>query len=114
MLWIVGLAGLLTGQAIAQTQVQITPSKDNTLYESINGDTSNGAGQYFFTGRTNGGSRRRALLAFDIAAHVPGGATIQSATLTLHMSRTTSTIQVVQTPSHIGELGRKYFRCRWE
>lgn len=105
VLWIVGLAGLLTGQAIAQTQVQITPSKDNTLYESINGDTSNGAGQYFFTGRTNGGSRRRALLAFDIAAHVPGGATIQSATLTLHMSRTTSTIQVVQLRRILGNWG---------
>lgn len=76
-----------------QTQVTINPIKDNTLYESGTGALSNGAGSYFFVGRTNqtaGESIRRGLLAFDIAGNVPPGATITSVTLTLNMSKTTA------------------------
>ena len=67
--------------------IQLPPSKDNTLYEDDFGNTSNGQGQYFFAGRTNGGSIRRGLIAFDIACNIPPGATIESVTLTLHVSR---------------------------
>src|SRR5713226_5453841 len=66
--------------------IQLPPSKDNTLYEDDFGNTSNGQGQYFFAGRTNGGSIRRGLIAFDIACNIPPGATIESVTLTLHVS----------------------------
>lgn len=51
------------------------------------------AGEYFFTGRIApmaGAVRRRGLIAFDIAGSVPAGATINSVSLMLNMSRTTS------------------------
>jgi hypothetical protein len=67
--------------------VTLAPSKDNTLYESLTGDLSNGAGQHFFAGRTAVSLRRRGAIAFDVAGAVPSGATIQSASLVLHMSR---------------------------
>lgn len=71
--------------------VTIGASRDNTLYEDPTGSLSNGNGDYLFVGRVGplGGERiRRAVLAFDIAGHVPQGATINSVRLTLHMSRT--------------------------
>jgi len=70
------------------SQVTLTPSKDNTLYQHSSGSLSNGAGSYFFVGATNKGERRRAVIAFDIAGVVPAGATIASAVLSLNMSRT--------------------------
>jgi hypothetical protein len=76
---------LLTAQVEAGV-VSFTPSHDNTLY-SENGDLSNGAGAFTFSGRTALSSNRRTLLAFDVAKHVPPGSTITSATLTLHVSQ---------------------------
>jgi hypothetical protein len=67
----------------------MTPSKDNTLYESATGALSNGAGQFLFVGRTNQKNGiRRALIAFDVASTLPAGAKIRSAQLTLTMSQT--------------------------
>jgi hypothetical protein len=64
------------------TIVTVNPSKDNTLFES--GDTlSNGAGPHIYVGETSFAGARRALLAFDIAAAVPAGSTINSASLAL-------------------------------
>lgn len=79
----------------AQTEISIPASKDNTLYENVAGAFSNGAGAYLFAGKNNHDEARRALLAFDVASHVPAGATIQSVTLTLNMSRTVSGPQTV-------------------
>ena len=76
-------AGLVQAQ---ETSVQITASKDNTLYESPSGN-SNGSGTHFFVGKTNGGSIRRGLVAFDLS-EIAQGATISSVTLTLNMSKT--------------------------
>jgi hypothetical protein len=70
--------------------VTLAPRRDNTLCESATGATSNGRGQHFFAGRTNSGERRRAVLAFDIAASVPAGSTIATVSLTLSLSRTIS------------------------
>ena len=66
--------------------VTLTPSQDNTMYGE-NGEWSNGAGEFLFSGRTAFSSSRRALLAFDVAGNVPAGSTINSATLTLHVSQ---------------------------
>lgn len=68
--------------------VALGPSKDNTLYFDPTGSTSNGAGDFLFCGKTAGDAARRALLAFDVSAAVPAGAKIESAALTLHMSKT--------------------------
>jgi len=87
----VGLAvALLAGRTALAATATIAPSKDNTLYESPIGEWSNGRGQNFFCGTTAQGvnAKRRGVIAFDVAANVPAGSTIQSANLTLHMSRT--------------------------
>lgn len=67
--------------------INLAPVKDNTLYEDVGGFTSNGSGDYLFAGRTPGANTRRAVMAFDIASSIPAGATINSANLTLNMSR---------------------------
>jgi spore coat protein A len=77
-----GVAGAAT--------VQISASKDNTLYQPASGGAtnSNGAGEHLFAGRTDDGYLRRGVLVFPIANFVPAGATITAVTLTLNMSRT--------------------------
>ncbi len=67
---------------LGQTQeVMLSPSKDNSIYEE--GELSNGAGQYLFTGRTLQDNRRRALLKFDLSEAVPEGHIVDSASLVL-------------------------------
>jgi hypothetical protein len=84
--------GISTFTAQAQQQVVLGASKDNTLVESATGNLSNGAGEFFFAGRTNQstGSIRRGVIAFNIAGSIPGNATITGVTLTLSMSKTVS------------------------
>lgn len=67
-------------------QVDIPPSKDNTLYENGLGALSNGQGEFIFTGRTGqfaNSEARRAVIAFDVAGSVPAGSIIQSVELVL-------------------------------
>lgn len=85
---ILSVALSLTTSLAGADVVTIEASRDNTLYESLTGNRSNGSGQFMFSGMTGSLSLRRAVLAFDIAGHVPSGATINSVSLTLHMSRT--------------------------
>lgn len=97
LLIVLFVVGNTDHKAIAQQQVILTPVKDNTLYESGTGALSNGAGSYFFAGRTGqvSGSIRRGLIAFDVAGSVPSGATILDVTLTLNMSKTPSGAQSI-------------------
>jgi hypothetical protein len=75
---------------VSATIINLTPSKDNTLYEydPAEGDTSNALGLHFFAGKTALGGIRRGVVAFDIAGNIPAGSTIIAATLSLNMSRT--------------------------
>lgn len=72
--------------------ISLLPAADNTLYENPTGSLSNGLGQHLFAGATGQASNaiRRAMVKFDLSA-VPAGSTINSATLTLTMSRTNDT-----------------------
>ena len=82
----------------AQQQVTLAPSKDNTLYQTNDGSTSNGAGDYLFVGRVSsqgGGALRRAVMRFDLAGSIPPNASITGVTLTLRMSKTISGSQSV-------------------
>ncbi len=82
------VCALLGVQAVSAETVSIEPCKDTTLYSEASSQ-SNGSGQHVFSGRTNfAGGKRRALLAFDIAGHLPAGAIIDDVVLTLHVSRT--------------------------
>jgi hypothetical protein len=69
-------------------QVIVPAAKDNTLYQSSTGSLSNGAGPSFFAGRDGNGGIKRAVIAFDVAAHVPAGSRIDAARLILHLSAT--------------------------
>ncbi|MEO6327398.1 MAG: DNRLRE domain-containing protein [Ginsengibacter sp.] len=73
--------------ANAQTTVVLNATKDNTIYQNATSN-SNGAGENFFSGNTAVSSPRRALIKFDIAAQIPAGASITSATLTLFCNKT--------------------------
>ncbi len=87
----IALALALPAAAALADTATIGASKDNTLIEGAGGFLSNGAGSYMFAGVTNqptGDATRRAILAFDIASAVPAGATINSVSLRLYMSRT--------------------------
>ena len=86
------LVALLPAPARAVT-VTLSPSQDNTLYESASGAVSNGAGEYLFAGKTDRGLIRRALIQFDIAGSIPAGSTINSVSLSLNVSRTRQNTQ---------------------
>ena len=79
-------AGLLACPAMAQT-VTLTAAKDNTLFQNTSGSLSNGAGPYLYSGATQGGNIRRAVMQFDVASAVPPGATINSISLSLRVSK---------------------------
>src|SRR5512134_3433776 len=89
-----GVVLLAFGRAQAET-VELTPVRDNTIFQgqTTGGpadnfeDNSCGAGTSVYSGRTNDNFSRRALLRFDIAASIPAGATITSATLTMVVTR---------------------------
>ena len=81
------LAAAVVPQAADAIQTTLPASKDNTLYELASGVSSNGAGEYMFSGRTKDGVRRRGVVSFDIAANVPAGSTINTVTLQLTVAR---------------------------
>jgi hypothetical protein len=76
---------LLSSSAFAETAF-IEATQDNTLYESVEGELSNGAGDHFFVGRTAAEEIRRGLIAFKDLSAIPAGATIQSVELHLRVS----------------------------
>jgi len=82
-------AALAAGSTLAHGQTaQLVASADNTIFSESDA-LSNGAGSYFFSGRTNLSppAVRRGLIKFDVAGAVPAGSTITSVQLTLFMSR---------------------------
>jgi hypothetical protein len=82
--------GFVDRTSVSAGIVNLTPSKDNTLYEydPLDGDKSNALGIHFFAGETAMGELRRGVLAFDIAGNIPPGSTITAVTLSLNMSKT--------------------------
>ena len=101
-----GLVLLLAvaGTTAQATVVDIPASKDNTLYEN-NSPLSNGAGDYFFAGITQSRKIRRGVIAFDVAGSIPAGATINSVTLTLYMSKTTALDETVSAHRLLADWG---------
>ncbi|HIN05208.1 MAG TPA: DNRLRE domain-containing protein [Dehalococcoidia bacterium] len=75
--------------------VDLSPSKDNTLYETSANIASNGSGQHLFAGNTGTGSARRAFLSFDVASAIPAGATVTVVALTLNMPETQASLQEI-------------------
>jgi Secretion system C-terminal sorting domain len=94
-----------SGTAKAQLDVELTPIRDNTLYENGTGAMSNGAGAHFIAGTNNQNSLRRAVLLFDIAAAIPSGSVIDSVQLTLHVSKSSSGNRVVSVHRILSDWG---------
>jgi hypothetical protein len=86
---IVVCAGLAAAPALADS-VSLNPDRDNTIYEDSAGGLSNALGPRMFVGRNAMNQARRALLHFDVAAAIPAGSTITSATVVLNLSQTVS------------------------
>lgn len=91
------MTGIVLGLLLSATSAQagnavtvtLNPSADNSLFESSTGSLSNGAGLYLFAGLTNRVELRRGLVRFNLSS-IPAGSTIQSATLTMTVSRSIS------------------------
>ncbi|MCE9548381.1 MAG: DNRLRE domain-containing protein [Planctomycetia bacterium] len=86
LFYITASLGLIVPAAALATTVQIQAGKDNSIF-SDGTSNSGGAGYTLYTGtagNTNTG-RRRALVWFDVAAIVPAGATITSASLSMYV-----------------------------
>lgn len=78
-------AYLLLGSTFVMADtVTVTAMKDNTIFSQD--DAASNALGILFTSTTSRGNIRRALLAFDVAAEIPPGATVTSASLTLILS----------------------------
>lgn len=80
---------LAAQQRASGATVQLTPSKDNTLYENATGPRSNGAGPALYAGKTGPNNQNqllRAVLAFDLSA-IPAGSAIDSASLTVRLTK---------------------------
>jgi hypothetical protein len=73
--------------------VDVMPSQDTTIYDDAT--LANGAGEWVFAGVTLQGAIRRALMAFDLSGAVPAGSTVDSATLTLMVSRSSTDEQPI-------------------
>jgi len=73
-------------------QVTLVATQDNTLIENATGSLSNGAGSFFFAGRTGqiSGSIRRGVVAFDLSGSIPPGSRIDSVAVVLHMSKSST------------------------
>ena len=69
--------------------VFIETGGDNTLIENPNGSLSNGAGTEIYVGRTNQqmNSIRRGVIYFDVVSALPADAIVESASLTLYMTK---------------------------
>ncbi len=92
---------------VVTSPISLSPSKDNTLYEDEAGSVSSGEGLNMIFGMTNNLSARRGVIAFDIAANIPAGSTIESVTLTMSMNRTNFTAgpRVVELHALTGDWG---------
>ncbi len=89
--------------------VTLTPSKDNTLIEvTRGGQWSNALGNGIYSGRIGpmgGGTRRRAVLAFDLVGAVPAEAEVTSVTLTLNLVSTVSGDQTLSLHALLADWG---------
>ncbi|MBZ0171637.1 MAG: DNRLRE domain-containing protein [Phycisphaerales bacterium] len=83
-------AALASSAYAGPTEVMIAADRDGVLLENSFGDTANGSGEYFHIGNNAVSDAKRALIRFDVAAALPAGASVESATLTLYCSRTST------------------------
>src|SRR4051812_16736200 len=84
------IAVLVTAPNIEASSVSIVARKDNTIFENFPNNSAGGAAGVF-AGANNVPSKRRGLIAFDVAASVPAGSTITSVELSMYLSNAPNT-----------------------
>ena len=92
--YLAAIALAVMGTQAQGAEVTIIPSQDNTIAQGTDPgsgenfeDNSSGACDQLFSGVTNDGLIRRALMQFDIAGSVPAGSTITAVTLNITVNR---------------------------
>jgi hypothetical protein len=86
-------AAVFAFSADAGGDVVVVPcSRDNTLFQDADGDTSSGAGTSLYAGVNSQERVRRALLRFSLEGLVPAGARVDSVVLTLHVASAPDTV----------------------
>ncbi len=90
---------LIIDYTLPAVVTQLNPAKDNTLYETVDGSTSNGAGDRIFIGKIQGGATRRAVMEFDVSS-IPAAATIDNVTLDLTVTNIPGSAQSADANLH--------------
>lgn len=82
---------LLLASGACADELVLEPAADASLFQPFSGneETADSQGPHLFVGRIAQGTRRRALLRFDLST-LPAGATIDAAQLELTVTRTVS------------------------
>jgi hypothetical protein len=70
--------------------VSILPTKDNTIFENVPNNSGGGAAG-IFSGNNNTPSKRRGLIAFDVAGSVPAGSVIIGVELSMYLANAPNT-----------------------
>jgi hypothetical protein len=81
---------LLVSSVTHAKSVTISASKDNTIFENAPNNSGGGMAG-IFAGTNNASSKRRGLIAFDVAANVPAASTITSVDLRLYLGLSPNT-----------------------
>ena len=90
--WVLGLLGVLVAGVTHAGVASIVCTRDNTLFQDAQGDTSNGSGPACFAGNNGQNLTRRALVRFDLAGALPAGIAIDRVELTLEVSSAPDTV----------------------
>src|SRR5215203_1980012 len=90
-LWLlaVGLIVFLFSRPASAATVTIAASKDSSIFES-DSNASGGGAPGIHSGTNGMGSRRRGLIAFDVAGVMPASSVITSAQLTMYLGNTSN------------------------
>ena len=101
------LLSCLMAAAVFADEVNIPADRDTTLIEDAEGEVANGSGPGFFVGQTNQAvlGIRRGLLHFDVAAALPGNASIDHVSLRLYQNSSNSEPGVISVHRVLSDWG---------
>jgi hypothetical protein len=88
---------VMTGAVVWAEEVELNPSKDNTIYEASE-TLSNALGIGVFAGRTGLGDIVRGVMAFDLSG-IPAGSTVEAVSLGLRQTNPNNNLSQPRTVS---------------
>src|SRR3954465_843157 len=75
----------MTASSAKSSTVSTVASKDNTIFENFPNNSAGGAAG-IFSGANNVPSKRRGLIAFDVATNLPAGSTVTGVELSMYLA----------------------------